>query len=140
MVFLALLMGLAGCPGAEPGPGTSVTFDGQVNASNGDFTMDGQIVENPGTGGFHEYQDVAVVLYAEDGELITSKQVGTLDVRANVTLTTDQVPHYIIIDSPTFWETRSIQVDYYERGADDRYTVYSATSRDELPVTPDRDG
>ena len=138
VVLLIILVFLAGCPGVEPGPGTTVTFDGRVNVTDSQFHMGGQIAEQPGTSGFHEFEDVQVYLYTEDGSPITTEYVGTFDTRANVSINTTRIPYYIIIDSPSFWKIRNIEVDYYERGLDDLSTVYTATSREDLPVVPSR--
>lgn len=137
---LVLVTGLAGCPGAEPGPGSSVTFSGEFNVSDEGFVMDGQIVEEPGAAGLHEFHDVAVYLYTEDGTLIANEPVGTLDVRANVSITSEQVPQYVVLDSPEFWETETLDVSYYERTRNDLYAVRDATTENELPVVPEREG
>lgn len=137
-LLLVCITVLAGCPGVEPGPGSSVTFNGQLNVTDGTFRMDGEITEAAGTGGFHRFENVTVYLYTEDGERIVAEHVGLLDARANVSITSERIPHYVIIDSPGFWETRNVDVDYYERQSESQFTVYTVTDRDQLPVVPKR--
>lgn len=134
-VLLPLLMALSGCPGVEPGPGTGVSSDGQFNTTGDEFTMQGQIEEMPGTGGFHTYDNVTIFLYTQDEELITAEQVGTLDEELTVSIHENAIPYYGIIDAPDFWRTDDVNVDYY-RYQDGRYGEYPVSERRELPIHP----
>ena len=134
IIIVCLLITLAGCPGVEPGPGTNVGFSGKFAITEAGFEMEGKIAETPGTAGFHEFRNVSVQLYTKNGTLIRSFQIGTLNWSTNVSITSKQVPYYVIITSPEFWEVDNIGVDYYERTEDDLYIQRIASSKSELPV------
>ena len=132
-ILLACIVLLAGCPGVEPGDQTSVTFLGEMNATDSGFEMNGQLVQTPGTAGFQSYDDVALKLYTANGALIHSRQLGTLEQELNISVSVSEVPEYVVFTSPDFWERDNTAVSYFEHG-EDIYINHMVTSRHELPV------
>jgi len=112
----------------------SIKFIGNMSVTNGTFTMEGEVVD--GTASNPTYRNVTVYLYTEDGELITQKQVGTFNGSSeSFVVQSETVPHYIIINSPTFWERNDVGVFYYERSeAEGGYASTGIRNQDELPV------
>jgi hypothetical protein len=52
-----------------------------------------------------------------------------------VTLTSDAVPKYIVINSSDVWETTNVYIGYYVyQPKDDYYSETSTGSKDGLPV------
>lgn len=100
--------------------------------------MLGPIVEEPGTAGFHSFDDVGVYLYTENRDLIDSQAIGTLNESVSVSISSQEIPHYVIIDSPDFWRVRGVQVTYYQLADEKVYSSRVVASRGELPVTPAR--
>jgi len=117
-------------------PRGQIGFTGDMNVTNRTFTMNGEIVD--GSAPNPTYENVTVYLYTEDGELITQRRVGTFNRSSEpFMIQSETVPHYIIIDSPTFWELNDVGVTYYERNrAEGYYASNTIEKQAELPVDP----
>ena len=79
---------------------------------------------------------VAVLRAARAGEHIGTLKEGQ---HPRVTMQTDQIPKYVIVNSPEFWKYDKIGVFYWERvDSQDHpngiYAERSVSSRDEFPV------
>lgn len=138
-----LLIGLvvsAGCIRTEPGPNANVYvgFFGDMNAEDSTFTMDGRITLGGGVADRDVYRAVIVYLFAENGTLLRSHEVGDMRRPLDVNFTANVVPYYVVIDSPDFWTEDDFVVRYYHRIDSDGTRDYGQSrvqSRDELPVT-----
>ncbi len=88
------------------------------------------------------HRDVTLYLYGENGSVITSKCLGTVNESTDVPITMNarQTPKYIIINSQDFWRFDTISVNYYEltqssRQPDGIYSEHTVGSKEEFPVT-----
>jgi len=133
--LLSLTVLVAGCNQ----PDAQMSFNGDMNTTQDGFRMDGKIIDSAGP--TQTFENVTIYFYTSDGELIKERNLGTYSGSSEqFMMTSDEIPHYIIIDSPTFWELNTVDVDYYERSESySRYTVRTIRSRDEFPVdVPER--
>ena len=132
LLVACLGLALSGCSLFTDRGGT-IGLTGDINGSNG-LNYDGEIV-NSGQGDPPRFTNVSVYLYTEDGKLIHRENIGVLERRAEVSLHTDRIPTYIVIDSPQFWEMHT-EVRYYELVDRDKmiYATNITTSRSESPV------
>lgn len=136
-IGLAILLFTAGCIGNEPGPGGEVGFYGDMSVSDSRFVMDGQITLGGGTTNQDEFDNVTIYLFTKNGTLIQAHRAGTLTGLLNVSIASDQVPYYVIINSPDFWQENRITVRYYYRLESDTnrdYGVRDARSMTDYPV------
>lgn len=136
-IGLAILLLTAGCVRNEPGSGGEVGFYGTMNVSDSRFVMAGQITLGGGTTNQDEFDNVTVYLFTKNGTLLRTHPAGTLTGLLNVSIASDRVPHYVIIDSPDFWRENRITVRYYYRLGPNRdrdYGVRDARSVADYPV------
>jgi len=137
---LLVMPALAGCGTVPAGEEVTILYDGSVNASNGTFHMQGDLIAGGGIPDYEVYHDVSVQLYANDGTKLCSTSVGTVRAdagRHNVSVTAAIVPKYAVITSPDFWHGKMV-VNYFEREPNGRkYEKRYAPSREELPNTVD---
>lgn len=131
-LVLLILISLSGC--LTPGPGTAITYSGDLNTTGEQLQMNGTIHDTTGSGPFH---NVTLYFYTEEANLLNETAVGTLTGQRDVSLTVSPSPNYIIIDSPDFWEINQIDVVYFVRQGDGTYAEETATARGELPVEPE---
>jgi hypothetical protein len=97
---------LAGCVMSEPKRNGPVIYSGELEASNGSFTMDGEIVLNGVRADEVAFDDIVVCLYTDDERLIKKSEpmdMGRHDVSVPVSLTTKTVPKYVVYNSSDFW-------------------------------------
>lgn len=132
LVFLiGLLLSTSGCifpESTKPGIG----FEGDFNETSGEFVMEGRIVDDSITSDPRTYEDVTVYFYSTNGSTIRSVQLGDLESVMNVSVKSDRVPKYVILDSPDFYGGE-VDVAYYiirESGWSGRVV----DTREELPV------
>lgn len=100
--------------------------------------MDGQVIMGGALPDQDVFRDVTIYLFSENGTLIRSHVAGDLRRPLNVTLTTDQIPHYVIIDSSDFWTEDDINVRYYlciDVNRSEDYGQSEVQSRDGVPVS-----
>lgn len=137
-VATALLVvgSLAGC--STSANYHDVHFSGTVEVEGGQFVMDGNVSVGIGAAPDATFDDVTVVLYDENEEVIRRVPVGRLSTDGpphtqRVNVTTDAVPTYVVIESPDFWQTdTSVRVEGYVRPDDGgRYEVYSRSAASE---------
>jgi len=70
----------------------------------------------------------------ENGTVLNATDLGTMNgTSRSFTLTAQEVPKYIIIDSTDFWTEGDADVDYYTY-QDGDFELSVATSRSDLPV------
>jgi len=137
-IFIVLLIiagfGLVGgcLTSLNPGPGASIMFSGSFNTSDGEFVMNGRIVET--TGENRVYENVRILLYTSETELERRVSVGDLDSHIDVHIEAKDLPKYVILHSPDFWTDDSTGVEYYELGQDGMYISYDVGSKSKLPV------
>jgi len=138
VVVIAGLIALSGCP---QGSGGNIGFIGnnEINATNNGFFLNHTV----GHLGLTEqtFSNVTVYLYKANGAVIEHEHLGTLseDNELRATMQTDQIPKYIIINSPEFWGYDEIGVRYYENidyqeSPNGVYSERTITSKDEFPV------
>lgn len=137
-VVLALLgvTILAGCS-------TSATqhdaeFDGTIEVKDDQFVMDGNVSLTQGAAPDATFENVTVVLYNENKEVIRRVTVGNLSttpppLSQPINITSDTIPTYVVIESPDFWQS---DTDVYTHGyehPDDggRYEGYPITTANE---------
>jgi hypothetical protein len=124
----------------EPGEGTAITFYGDFQVSEGEFTMNGSIGMTGGDPSQDEYEDLYLELYSENGTLLYEERIGTLrnlSDRIDVSVSLSTVPQYVILDSSDIWDGET-GVDYWVRSkeAHQGYQQKTVTERGELPITP----
>lgn len=134
-LLVVILVASSGC--TLFGPGDSIDYSGEKEISDTGFRMEGQIT-NGVRGTPTEFDDVGVYLYSENRTLIRAVSAGTLVRKANVSVRTEEIPEYIVIHSPEFWDVRKISVVYYELvdEADGVYSPSTVSSKSELPAHP----
>lgn len=136
-IGLVVLLLTAGCLRSEPGPGGEVGFYGEMNVSDSQYVMDGQITLGGGTTSQDAFDNVTIYLFTENGTLIETHRAGTLTGLLNVSIVSNRIPYYVIIDSPEFWEESQITVRYYYRLRSNMtrdYGVRDARSVADYPV------
>lgn len=111
----------------------TVYFTGTTTVSNGSFIMRGEIRGCFGHVGPDKCEDTRVLLYTENGSLIASEYVGTLNGRRNVSLRTDRIPHYVVLTSPDVWGANHTSVGYFFY-SDGLYLGRRVGEREELPI------
>ena len=128
---------VSGCPlsGSKP---PVITYNGKLNVSAEGFQMEGQVENQEAVSDPTRFENVTVYLYTANESLIRSVSIGTLDRRAKISVTTKQIPEYIIISSARTLAMKNIVIDYYTRVDEGpgNYTVDTANSRQDLPVQP----
>jgi hypothetical protein len=139
MLCLCAVVGvvlISGCGFNDQSAKGSIEYSGQIAVENGTFVMEGELVN----GGVQPttFTNVRVHLYDADKTLLRTVPVGTINGRnVSVSITSDRIPTYVIIDSPEFWSTPRVAVQYYVREETGEYFPGQATDRDDLPVPPD---
>jgi len=130
LCLLSIAVLTAGCGQSA----AQVSFSGDMNRTQDGFQMEGQLIDEVGP--TVNFENVTVYLYSSEGELIKERKLGTYSGNSEqFVLRSDRAPHYIIIDSPTFWDRGNVGVDYYEwSDVNSRYVGKPVGSRDELPV------
>lgn len=104
LCLVAAVAMLSGCSVGNPAYNGDIDFEGELTAENGTFVMDGEVVNS----GFANvtFEEVRIFLYAENGSRLDIIEVGVLYGSASVSYRSQQVPQYVIISSPDFWDTR----------------------------------
>jgi len=141
-LHLLLAIGLilfSGCTWYTSGPSqeASIEFSGSINASEGGFVMDGELV-NYGQES-HQFRNVTVYLYDENKTLVSATPLGALqDDPLSTTVQSDRLPKYVIIYSEEFWDVDEFQVYYFVQTnrSDTSYREHVAGSIEDLPVIP----
>lgn len=134
VLFVAILVVISGC--VETGPSNvEVALNGQPEAKSTEFTFDGTLgAESHATNEEFTFRNVSIVLYDEEGRVISSKVVGALSTNSStqtVTITSGQVPAYVIVESPDFWN-HSVQVNVKSwRRTDSGFQQYWITSEND---------
>lgn len=144
---------LAGCMTVPQGDAVHVALYGEENNSTGDtalnpitysqsgFRIEGELVAEGGAPDRETYRDVSILLYDENSTFICATPLGdwNSDDSIGVEVATDEVPYYVVLYSPDFWE-ESMSVEYFMR-SDERheFVPHDAPSVDELPVDVDTD-
>lgn len=125
---------LSGCYVGNPAYNGNIDFDGELTAENETFVMEGDVV-NSGIENI-TFDEVRIYLYDENRSRIDAIDVGALSGSAPVSYRSSEIPEYVIISSPDFWNTSKVEVDYHERSDSGFYREVIVTSRNELPVQP----
>jgi len=135
---LFILVVLSGCATLPQGEGIDVVFIGDINVSESSFHMDRHLSSGGGIPDRKEFRNVRIELYSENGEILYSSEVGDLQAdqgRLNVSIISDQIPEYIVIRSPEFWNEQ-VMVAYFQRSSDSRdYSGKDIYSKSELPIS-----
>lgn len=125
-IVLAVL--LAGCGTVPQGEAVHISLYGEQNQtpsdialnpitySQSEFQIEGELVIGGGAPDREAYRDVSILLYAEDSTLMCSASLGgwNPDDRMRVEISTNHIPHYVIIYSPDFWD-EPMSVEYFVR-------------------------
>lgn len=142
LLAVCLLIATSGCIIPEPiGGPTEIKYSGQTAVDNGEFSMQGEIVQRHGE---KTLTDVAVCGYTDQHKLLFAEQVPPFESRVSVEITAKEPPEYVIIYSDEFWnsdrlgDTTIDAVQYYEYSGDGVYTRIWAESPSELPIDTDR--
>lgn len=136
--FLVLSTGCIGF--TDPGVGVDIAFSGSFNVSDSTFEMEGDISTGGGAGGKDTYRDVVVCLYANNGQLLNSsdpKDISGDYKRISISLSSDSVPKYVIINSRDFWDVSDHRIAYYKKINTNGEILYDeqwATTPDDLPT------
>lgn len=132
LVVVATL--LSGCAVNNPGYNGNIVFSGDMGETDGKFEMNGEIT-NSGVKNI-TFDSVRVLLYHTNKTIIDEISLGALDGSAQISVEKNHIPKYVLIDSPDFWNTPKVEVDYYIRAESGDYTVHTATDRSQLPISP----
>ena len=118
----------------------TLNFQGSVQSSPDGFHMDGTVeAEGPVTDK-RVFRDVVICLYTEDDQLLYTTSPADLPEpggKVNVSLTINETPKYIVINSTDFWDVSGLAVTYYSREVVEGETLFPTTrvdSPDKLPV------
>jgi len=138
LLCLACVLLSAGCVG-EPGRGVSIAISvGGMNVTEESFRIDGEIAQAGSVGDPDVYRDVMVCLIDETGQILNRTQ--PMDMKSspgvmNITVSSNEVPKYVIIHSPDFWDDPDIRVAYYTRPSDSKgFAEHFVQNVDGLPV------
>lgn len=142
ILTVCLLIATSGCIVPEPfAPSTDVKYSGEMEITDGQFLMDGEVIQRSGE---NTLTEVAICGYTEQMDHLFAEQVPPFESRQSVEITGNQTPKYVIIYSEEFWTSGYISKDavdyvqYYVLGEDGLYGSVWAGSTDELPVDTDR--
>lgn len=128
LVAIVAVILLAGCTFPSQSH-HEIHFDGPVERVEGSFHMQGQVDISLGAAPHRNFTDVQVVLYDQDqcvqnrvalGDMSTDPSVAPRQRAVNIT--TDDLPTYVLIESPDFWEGNLPVVAY--RWTGERYERY----------------
>ena len=132
-VVITILAGCSTSPSSH-----SVYFSGTIETEEDQFVMDGNISLSIGATPDATFEEVTVALYDENKEEIRRVGVGELATNRaphaqRINITTDQIPEYVVIESPDFWTSdTTVYVNGYKRPGDGgRYEDYSRANGDE---------
>ena len=136
-VLCCFLLVSAGCVRVHPprDSKTAVYYHGSFNESGPQFVMSGSVGIGVRLPAQNSFENLSICLYSRDGDLVHAERLGNWNLEPqNVTIVTDEVPQYVIIDSPYFWDGK-IRVEYISRTNDSLYDSQYAFSREELPFS-----
>lgn len=133
LILVPLAIAFSGC--LLPGPGTSITFAGDIHQTETGIIMEGHITDT--TASEKTFDNTTIYFYDSNKTLIKSVSIGDLHVRRDVNITVHGSPKYIIIYSPDFWSSHRVQVEYIERNSEGQYMEWSVANPNELPVRPE---
>lgn len=144
LALVGLLM-LVGCIGTTPGRYFNIIFDGEMEASDEGFYMEGNVTTAGGTSDNMALSNVAAELYTAEGKLIHREPLGSIDApygRAHVLLAISDQPEYVLFTSPDFWDDPVTEVEYYERFNETDYGIKYASSPNDFPevIREQKDG
>lgn len=129
---------IAGCSTVPKGEEVEVVYIGSINASGDSFQMNGYLSSGGGVAEQERFRTVTVQLYAENGDLLCEREIGSLQAdagRLNVSVAANVVPQYVLITSPDFWDEQ-VEVNYFQRKPNgESYDREDVTSESELPVS-----
>lgn len=117
--LLCLLIVSAGCIGFPPETGSAsveVALNGHLSVQSESFYFNGTLsAEAHRTNEIFVFEDASIVLYNEEKRVIDRIQIGTLTTEPgeniqNTTISTDNIPAYVVVESDDFW-TKSVDVD-----------------------------
>ncbi|WP_459191968.1 hypothetical protein [Halosimplex sp. J119] len=135
LLVVAGSIAISGCPAGDSGG--SINFSGELNATESQFTLSGEVTNTGYTDTV--YRNVSVYLFTANGTVIDSENIGELGRSTAVSMTTNRTPKHVIVHSPSFWADENIDVSYYEfvkdsQSPDGIYTERSVSNETELPV------
>lgn len=128
---------LSGClfGGTEGNPpDVQILLDGDISVTSGQFSYQGNVVaEAHRTNEEFTFNNVSIVLYNSDKQPISRRNLGTLttkpDGTINASIKSDELPSYVVIESPEFWDQSvTIQVSAMVR-TDSTYRDYWITDQ-----------
>lgn len=142
LVIVVSLMAAASLSGCfvEGGEGGTLDFEGEIDISNENFTMNGHLEYDGGALTADSFRDIVIELYAEDGTLLHREPIGEMtnaNEQLDVSISLATVPYYIVIDSPDIWGGKT-GVPYYVRSESRPmgYEIHHINERSELPIIP----
>lgn len=138
IMIVTLTVVMAGCVFVPSSNYHQIYFTGEMGAENSTFRMVGEVGVQSGAAPEGVYRNVEIVLYSDDYQAIRSIGLGdlgtseaTVPLSQEVNVTSEQVPQYVLIESPDFWtEEGELQVDAYRRQGSD-YKLYTRTEPDQ---------
>jgi hypothetical protein len=139
VLVLCLLLLTAGCARY---PGTSqheVDFAGTIERTHGGFQMNGTVMVVGGTSTDQNFSSVSVTLYTADKVAYQSVDLCRFSTRPDwgatekrINLTAAQQPKYILIESPSLWNTSSVAVKGFVWDSKEKHYVgYTAGDKSE---------
>lgn len=136
-VVAIVVLGIATIAGCylPAGPGMSIDFGGPINTTDDGIEVRGELYSD-GMPDQDTYEDVRVVMYDEQGDVLHSERVGDLEADSGtlpINVSASEPPEYVTFESEDFWEESEIQVEYFYRTDHGEYWRDEATERSELP-------
>jgi len=135
LVVVILSLSFSGCTLINPPD--NINFTGDIHTSDGEFRMNGTIV-NSSPDDPSKFRNTTIHLYHVNGTLIRSHRVGTLERSAKISITSEQVPEYVVINSPDFWQRSildpGVSIFYFELTEEGIYSEHGVESKNDLPV------
>lgn len=134
-LFAGCLSLLAGCPYVDYGVHSSISFDGEFQVRNAEFSVEGELEEGGAAPVKELFRDVSVRLYTASKEEFFSKQLGNLSAGGSlpVSISSARIPEFVIFDSRDFWGP-NIDVTYYARDDETQYIPRVVNRRAAIPV------
>ena len=142
-VFVVLIV-LSGCSTTSVNY-NEVYYNGNLGVDNDTFRMDGVIQLGLGAQPSVNYTNVSIVLYDGNKERTRRVPIGYLssepgdnNLSLNVSITSQKIPKYVVIESPDFWTyNENLQIESF-RYANVSYESYFRTNNQMFPTSERR--
>jgi hypothetical protein len=114
-----------------------VVLNGQPSIQSNTFHFKGTLsAEAHRTDSSYKFNNISIILYNQDKQIIDRISIGSLtsepgENTINITITSDSIPAYVVVESKDFWN-KSVDVNIKAwRQSDSEFIQYWITSQDD---------